>query len=93
MKYIFILYAFDIIKFIIFVYIVDQTLQSLTLTKPNMHPKLGMREYICNLTINHVCNLGIVVPYLTSKEPRSQTKCRTWSIKEDTIKAAWKKSF
>jgi hypothetical protein len=26
MKYIFILYAFDIIKFIIFVYIVDQTL-------------------------------------------------------------------
>jgi hypothetical protein len=42
MKYIFILYAFDIIKFIIFVYIVDQTL---TLAKPNMHPKLGRMEY------------------------------------------------
>jgi hypothetical protein len=45
MKYIFILYAFDIIKFIIFVYIVDQTLQSLTLTKYNMHPQLRRREY------------------------------------------------
>ena len=47
----------------------------------------------CNLTINNMHNLGIVVPYLTSKETRSQAKCRTWSIKEDTIKAAWKESF
>jgi hypothetical protein len=46
MKYIFILYAFDIKKYIIFIYIVDQTLKSLTLTKPNMHSKLGKRELV-----------------------------------------------
>jgi hypothetical protein len=52
MKYIFIFYTFDIMKVNIFMYIVDQTLLNLILTKPNMHSKLGWREYYVSLPRN-----------------------------------------
>jgi hypothetical protein len=46
MKYIFILYAFDITKVSMLLHIVGKTLYKLTLTKTNMHPNLGGREYV-----------------------------------------------
>jgi hypothetical protein len=46
MKNTFILYVFGIIRLYIFNNIFDQTLSSLTLTKPRMHGKKGQREYI-----------------------------------------------
>jgi hypothetical protein len=46
MKSNFILYVFDIIILYIFNNMFDQTLSSLTLTKPRMQDKKGQREYI-----------------------------------------------
>jgi hypothetical protein len=52
MKNTFILYIFNIIRLYIFNNIFDQTLSSLTLTKPRMQDKNGQREYKSKILIN-----------------------------------------
>jgi hypothetical protein len=47
MKYIFILYAFDMVDLYIIIYILGQSLHSLTCMKNYAQYKMGKREYGC----------------------------------------------